>query len=163
MKIQSQQLEALRQQEQAKTNRQPGTGMFEELYAKEVGKQESSVGMERPAAPPPGARTYGAGSVAAMTAVSGVGQETSATKVMDNIETLLGQLDDYSQQLGGSQAGGLKQAYGVLENISSQVRDLKGSMPAELKDQHPGLSSMVDELEVMTVTEQMKFNRGDYL
>ena len=39
-----------------------------------------------------------------------------------------------------------------------------------LKDEHPGLdghspqlSSLVNELEVMTVTEKIKFNRGDYL
>jgi hypothetical protein len=39
---------------------------------------------------------------------------------------------------------------------------LKSSHPGLGKD-HPGLQSVVDEMEILAVTERIKFNRGDYL
>jgi len=49
----------------------------------------------------------------------------------------------------------------VLEDIDGTVQQIKGENP-DLATKHPALSGMVSELEVMTVTERIKFNRGDY-
>ena len=57
---------------------------------------------------------------------------------------------------------GLRPAFGVLENIETGLKELKDKWPSLSRD-HPGLKSVVDELEVMAVTERIKFNRGDYL
>jgi hypothetical protein len=53
---------------------------------------------------------------------------------------------------------GLREAHAALQDMQGQVDGLK----AAAKDQ-PGLQSIVNELDVLTRTEQFKFNRGDYL
>ena len=55
---------------------------------------------------------------------------------------------------------GLKQANNMLANIEDSVRQLKAATP-NLSSDSP-LNSMVNELEIMTVTERNKLNRGDY-
>ena len=80
---------------------------------------------------------------------------------MNNMDTLLAKWEDYADTLAADSGGdSLKQAYGVLENIENGVRQLKEDLPEGLS---PDLGSLVNEMEVMTVTEKFKFNRGDYL
>ena len=80
---------------------------------------------------------------------------------MENMDTLLAEWENYADKLAaGSGGDSLKQAYGVLEHIESGVRQLKEELPESTT---AGLGSLVNELEVMTVTEKFKFNRGDYL
>ena len=74
---------------------------------------------------------------------------------------MLNQWDNYAQSLGdASESGGLRQAYGMLEGIAGEVRGLKED--AATLESHPGLKSLVDELDVLATVEQFKFNRGDY-
>jgi hypothetical protein len=78
---------------------------------------------------------------------------------MHKIESLLGQWEIYSQQL--QQGESLQQSYQTLQNINQDIQELKQS--PELERQGPELGSMLGELEVLAVTEEIKFNRGDYL
>ncbi|MGM0424867.1 MAG: hypothetical protein ACQEQX_08120 [Thermodesulfobacteriota bacterium] len=78
---------------------------------------------------------------------------------MHKLESLLGQWEIYSQQL--QQGNSLQQSYQTLQNINSSIQELKQS--PEMEGQGPGLESMLGELEVLAVTEEIKFNRGDYL
>jgi hypothetical protein len=165
MKIQNDLIEALKQQQKAEQDKaKPDTGKFGELLSGELQKGEETAGGPRAAAPPPGARAYGAGAllnVDQIASVESVNQSEQA--VMQNIEHLLEQWEDYAQSLS-SPAGeqGLRRAYGVLQHISSGVEGIKDANP-DLGEQNPALQTMVDELEILTVTEQYKFNRGDYL
>ena len=76
---------------------------------------------------------------------------------------LLDSWDAYVNALSVAGAeGGLKAAYPLLENMEQQVWNLKqGAQP--LAGKHVVLESLINELEVLTVAEKFKFNRGDYL
>ncbi len=164
MKITNDQyLEALKQQEQSRAKKtQPGAD-FGEMLSREVDKSSGS-GAQPLAAPPPGAKAYGA---AALFNVEGVApvtnQNSSERDVMNAIDSLLSKWENYAENLAAPGAAqGLRQAYGVLEDISGQVSSLKKANPG-MDQAHPDLKSMLDEIEIMTVTEKFKFNRGDYL
>ncbi len=164
MKITNDELDALRQQEQTKSKTTTEAGNFGELLAQELGEDNSASGVEGLGAPPPGAKTLGIGSMLQVENISET-QEAMPTEqeVMDNIDSLLSKWENYAQTLQTQdQDEGLRQAYGVLENIQQDIDGLKGSMP-NLAQENSDLQGMVDELEIMTVTEKIKFNRGDYL
>ncbi|MFP4480966.1 MAG: hypothetical protein ACOC43_09385 [Desulfohalobiaceae bacterium] len=78
---------------------------------------------------------------------------------MQRFEQILGQWEEYSQQLQQGQS--LRQSYQTLQSINQDIQDLKQS--PELSGQNPELKSMLGELEVLAVTEEIKLNRGDYL
>lgn len=63
---------------------------------------------------------------------------------------------------GAGDQGSLKQAYELLQGIDGQVAALKDSTTT-LRGQSSGFDSLLNELEVLTTTEKIKFNRGDYL
>ncbi len=59
--------------------------------------------------------------------------------------------------------GNLREAYSLLEGIESQVSALKSDAHKQTLAQNPELANLVNELEIMSVTEKIKFNRGDYI
>lgn len=167
MKIRTEQLEALQQQEQARAKSKPETGKFGDMLAQEVQKATSPAGLEKPQAPPPGANVIGVNQLLSAEPAEQVSKAEavipSEREVMDNIDSLLNKWENYADTLKTGQPDeNLRQAYGVLENIQTEVRELKGSVP-NMDEAYPNLKSMVDELEIMTVTERIKFNRGDYI
>ena len=165
MKIRTDPSEVLRPQEQTRTKPLPETGTsFEDLLSQEVGKSQFQTGAAGSQAPPPGAKVYGISPLLAAQEISQIENPSDTEqKVMEHIDSLLHNWENYARVLKTPATGdGLRQAYGFLENIQSEVNELKGSAPDLGKD-HPNLKSMVNELEILTVTEQFKFNRGDYL
>lgn len=86
------------------------------------------------------------------------------SKAMDTLDNLLSRWENYAHQLT-AQPQGLRQANGILEDISTEIGALKANWPQEQGSPQPGpeLRNMLDELEVMAVTERIKFNRGDYI
>jgi hypothetical protein len=80
-------------------------------------------------------------------------------------DTLGGVLDDwenYSRMIAGEGGNAdLRSAYSTLEGIGEEVARIRDAVP-DLAERHPGMGRIVDELEVMTVTERFKINRGDY-
>lgn len=164
MKITNEELDALRQQEQAKAKSTSEAGNFGEVLAQQLGGESASSKVEGLGAPPPGVKTLGIGSMLQVENLSEI-QETVPTEreVMENIDSLLSKWENYAQTLNTQdQDEGLRQAYGVLENIEQDIEGLKGTVP-NLAQENSDLQNMVDELEIMTVTEKFKFNRGDYI
>lgn len=165
MKIRTDQYGVLGTQESLPTAPQPETGTsFEGLLSQEVEKSRSQTGAARTLAPPPGAKALGISPLLTVQEISQTENPSETEqKVMEHIDILLHKWENYAQVLKTPGTGDdLRQAYGYLENIQSEVQVLKGAAPS-LRTENPSLKSMVDELEILTVTEQFKFNRGDYL
>lgn len=162
MKIQTDQVNALRQVAQQAKGTADTSDAFASLLAKEVGGDQAAQA-PRLAAPPLAAlASLDLSGVQDAETVEAAGQCSEEERaVMNNMDTLLAKWENYADTLAsGSGRDSLKQAYGVLENIESGVKKLKDDLP---RDANAGLGSLVNELEVMTVTEKIKFNRGDYL
>ncbi len=172
MKIHPDQLEGIlpgASEQTGATGKPRSTGTaFGDFLTQEVAKSGEQTAKPTATLPPPG----GLGQLSALGALAATQQAapaqatTQATQaekaVMQTVETLLDKWDSYAQNLQSpSDEAGLKRAYGVLEDIDGTVKKLKGDNP-DLSSQNPALHGMVSELEVMAVTERIKFNRGDY-
>ncbi len=82
------------------------------------------------------------------------------TQLPEKLESSISLLERYASWLGDPEKT-LKQAYGLLEQLSSQTKDLKN----EFKDKdstNPDLTRIITELLTTVEIEQIKFNRGDY-
>ncbi|HDQ39479.1 MAG TPA: hypothetical protein ENN39_00380 [Desulfonatronum sp.] len=87
----------------------------------------------------------------------------SETKAMDAIDNLLSQWENYAHQLASAPQG-LRGAHDLLSRISTEIGELKENWPQSGgAASETGLRSMLDELEVLAVTERIKFDRGDYI
>lgn len=88
----------------------------------------------------------------------------SEAKAMDTIDNLLSQWENYADQLASAPQG-LRNAHDILTRISTEIGELKTDWQQENATPAPGtgLQSMLDELEVLAVTERIKFDRGDYI
>lgn len=159
MKIQTDQIAPLQQTGTVQAKSAPATN-FGEILAKEVDSGQQTA---KSAGLPPLGGTAG---LAQAVAVQAAGQVTGASSerqaVMDNVDSILNQWEKYSGQLADGSSSQLRQAYGTLETIQANVQKLKDENPG-LENNSPQLSSLVNELDVMTTTEKIKFNRGDYL
>ncbi|MDO4766931.1 MAG: hypothetical protein Q4B25_02125 [Pseudomonadota bacterium] len=80
--------------------------------------------------------------------------------IMDKMDTLLAKWENYSQTLAAPQ-GDLRAGYRILDEIRSHVRDVKGD--ASIAAGKGDLDRMIEELDILAVTEEFKFNRGDYM
>lgn len=165
MKILPDQLERTRlEQQTALTNggAQPSGAAFGDILSGEVAKTSSQSAASTASLPPPG----GLGTLSALVGAQNVEATSETTNaesaIMDKVDSVLNKLDQYAQNLQGSSGdASLKDAYGVLDDIDSAVQDIKSANP-NLAQSHPGLQNVVSELEAMTMTERIKFNRGDY-
>jgi hypothetical protein len=164
MKIHPDQVEGVRPDSAPQTNRvKPPSTAFGDLLSQEVTKSGTQTPKSSAPLPPPG----GLGTLSALLGVGNVEFVAPAQKaekaIMEKVENLLDKWDKYAQNLqSGSGAVNLKEAYGVLQDIDGSVQQIKGENP-DLAQQHPALQGLVSELEVMAVTERIKFNRGDYI
>ncbi len=132
---------------------------FGDILSQEVAKGEASTSAESVAPPVFVNPLLGTEAVSNVESVESISTDTSA--VAEEVDSILDKWDDYTAALGDSDTG-LKTAYSALNQIADQVANLK-SEQSDLSESDPELSSIVDELEAMTATEQFKFNRGDYV
>ncbi|MDR1124625.1 MAG: hypothetical protein LBM64_00975 [Deltaproteobacteria bacterium] len=91
------------------------------------------------------------------------GQEEAAdleAQAASRIDGLLGQWESYAAALDGG--ADLRSVYGLLQDMTNGVKDLKASLPGFLESDS-ALGALVNELDVLSTTENIKFNRGDYL
>ncbi|ABB38254.1 hypothetical protein Dde_1455 [Oleidesulfovibrio alaskensis G20] len=159
MKITNEQLQALQQQEEARKKPRGAAAGFDSLLAGQLqgGAQGAAA---QSVLPPPGA-----GSVNPLLMVQQTGQTEGAVPLSGVADTLGGVLDDwenYSRMIAGEGGNAdLRSAYSTLEGIGEEVARIRDAVP-DLAERHPGMGRIVDELEVMTVTERFKINRGDY-
>lgn len=161
MKIHPDSLEGVRLEPQTQaTKPKPPQEAFGSVLDEEVAKVS---GETRPqaAAPPPGVGALNfllrPEAAQAVQSVSPVENE-----IMDQMDAVLSKWEEYAAKLDTPKdSPGLKQAYRVLGDIQGQVQDIKGRWP-DMAANHPGLSGVLNELEVLSRTEEFKFNRGDY-
>lgn len=163
MKIQAEQLNALLRQERAAEKDRPGREGFEAVFARELGQAEGAQGV---LPPPPGAQAGILAGLLLETSEQTNAADPAEDAFLHSVRQASGVLDsweNYAKTLSaGSAEGNLKEVYPLLEGLERQVRDLKrGAAP--LAGKHAGLEDLINELEVMTVAEKFKFNRGDYL
>ncbi len=163
MKIQTDQLNALNQTTATdKTKSVDESNPFGDILAREIGATASQTAAY--SVPPlTGGLTGTSGLFGAGEVESAGNLSEKERAVMENVDVLLNQWENYADSLAsGGTGAGLKQAYGVLEDIESGVKKIKDDLPAA-GGSNPDIASLVNELEVMTVTEKIKFNRGDYI
>ena len=162
MKIQTDQLTALRQTTEQSKGTKDSSDAFAALLAKETGSTGAAQASGLVAPPLTGLAGIDLSSLQAVDSTDASGEINEQERaVMENVDTLLTKWESYADKLAaGAGSDSLKQAYGVLDDIESGVRQLKEDLPAGA---NAGLGSLVNELEVMTVTEKFKFNRGDYI
>lgn len=162
MKINPDQLTTLHPDAERNTHKTSKSGeRFEDLLARaaekvDAGGQEQSKQAVGPLQGPGAAMQL----TAAQLLYPSATPPASETKAMDTIDNLLSQWENYADQLAASPQG-LRGAHDILNRISSEVGDLKANLPQG--GSASGLRSMVDELEVLAVTERIKFDRGDYV
>lgn len=165
MKIRSEQLNALQQQEELKKRSKTTGDGFGDLFSQELERQDDAQKTQA-SVPPVGARAMVldpllmANPVQATGAVESTGEEV--TGVVGQLDGMLDKWELYSQQIGSSDTPNLKGASATLDSISGDISSLKEQNP-ELAARYPDLGSVVNELEVMSFTERFKMNRGDYV
>ncbi|WP_027185958.1 hypothetical protein [Desulfovibrio inopinatus] len=160
MKVQFDQLQALYQGTEAKKAKDSSGETFEDILARQL-EQVSGDTSKSALVPPPGQGMVELTSLMQQAAQQSSDSTTVESTVMANVENLLSEWENYADQLGSGQEGNLRKAYDVLENIRNGVEKLKDETP-KLGQGSP-LNSLVNEMEVLAVTEQIKFNRGDYI
>jgi hypothetical protein len=159
MKIQTDQITPTQDTGKVQKAQSVPASNFGAILAKEVDGSQSTA--TTASLPPLQGVTDLAQAVAAQATSATAGVSSEGQAVMDNVDSILNQWEKYSGQLAQGGTTQLRQAYGTLENIQAGVKKLKDEYP-DLDGQSPQLSSLVNELDVMTTTEQIKFNRGDY-
>ncbi|WP_029895990.1 hypothetical protein [Desulfohalovibrio reitneri] len=153
MKIRPEEIHGAQQQENAQRTRQErAKSSFEDMLRAQQDRGEKPA--EAGTLPPPLANP--------LLGVGQTGAPSQTEPVMKHVENLLEEWENYAGKLENPGEGDLKEAYGVLERIGSEVRRIKEERP-NLAQENPDLNSLVDELEIMSVTETIKFNRGDYI
>ena len=167
MEIDTRQIDALRiQQEQGaagQVQRKPDTS-FNDVLLDELGALDGANSASLPL-PPGGPHA----SLISELLLNGVGETTPAMPeeaVMQaafaNASGALDMWDAYARAVDSGQEGSLREAFGLLEGIDRQVAGIREST-AGLRGTNPGLDGLLNELEVLSATEHVKFNRGDYL
>jgi len=162
MKIQPDQIVPVRESGKTQQARSSSASDFGEILAREVGTGQQATSTQGLSSLSALAGLTQAMATQGTQAAQATDPETERQAVMDNVDGILNQWEKYSGELAGSDGAALRQAYGTLETIQNDVQKLKDEHPG-LAESSPQLSSLVNELEVMTVTEKIKFNRGDYL
>ncbi|MDQ7031356.1 MAG: hypothetical protein Q9M37_01365 [Desulfonauticus sp.] len=79
--------------------------------------------------------------------------------LMQDVDNLLKMWENYSQKLSSEQDS-LKEIYGLLQEIQNKINKVKqhpffAKQPTDLKN-------LLNEIEIMATTEEIKINRGDY-
>lgn len=153
MKITSDQLAALQLQQKNTVRNVPGEG-FAQTLAQEL---DSSS-----AAQPPSAVSPTTPMVRLDQALQAALLQTSTEQtVMEKMDTLLSKWENYSQIIGAAN-GNLREGYSLLADIRQNIQEVKGEL-ALSPSMGQKLKPMIDELDILATTEEIKFNRGDYL
>ncbi len=170
MKINSE-LERLLQVEQVKAqpksgnNQKVNSNSFESLLGEEISalnqqEKASNVNHLKALADPMAIETE---ALANMEGTKDLSHNQNDEKILKSLvqglQSSLDSMDAYTNSLQGSES--LKQAYANLEQANNQI-DMMRQDYAKLTTKNPTLNNMLQDLEVMAVTETYKFNRGDY-
>ena len=137
---------------------------FDDILAEDQLRANAQSGGPTAVTPPPGAgRTDLVRSMLLEGAEEGkpVGAgEAVLGETFNQVAGALDVLDEYGASLGSARS--LREAYSLLDDIDNRVAGLEKDADA-LRARYPALDSLLNELKILSVTEKIKFNRGDYL
>jgi hypothetical protein len=162
MKIHADELKGLMEPEQQRksSSRQPGQA-FEQMLNEALSPQTEQA--SGPAAKPLGGASLDALHTqlrSGLTEAAGSGS-SEGQPLLKSVDRVLEQWEKYAEELQSSPSN-LKQSYATLKEIGRNL----DAVEAALQDQggqDPALHPILNELQVMAVTEEIKLNRGDYL
>lgn len=161
MKIQNDPLRALLEQGEAHRKPKAGGTDFESMLARELQGDNAAKGaMVRNAEQSMAALAMQIRSVNELGGAEAEGRTDAI--YTEKVDNLLDKWDLYSQALARPDAASLKDVNSLLDGMDAELAGLKAALP-ELAGNKAGLAGLVNELDVMTTTERIKFNRGDYL
>jgi len=153
MKITSDQLAALQLQQKNKARNTPGEE-FAQALAQELESDSSSAASTATAPAGPIVRLDQAMQTAML-------NNPTEQTVMEKMDSLLSKWENYSQIIGSAD-GNLREGYSLLADIRQNLSEVKGDL-SQASGVGQGVEAMVEELDILTTTEEFKFNRGDYL
>lgn len=90
------------------------------------------------------------------------GDDALIEALSGGVSSSLDGLDKYASGLRDASPDGLRNAWNALESLDGAIAGLRQDM-GKLSKPNAEMESMLNELEVLAVTEKFKFNRGDYL
>jgi hypothetical protein len=161
MKIQNEQLRALREAEAGKPKKTRPGEAFDRLLNREVRKENAQQTAESAPAPRNMPNPALIGAQAALESAAPTSGPEALESAAQEMEGMFATLDSYAGQLALDGKADLRQAYALLENLTGRIADFKSRhMTGESATP---LAPLLHELEVLTTTETIKFNRGDYL
>ena len=160
MKIQPDQIRALQNNAPHREAARSAEG-FEALLARQIAEEKA-----RESAPAGGTNVLPRG----LAPVSPTGTVDSPTpenremglEIASRMELLFTGMEDYARQLAEDSPGSLRGAYTLLEGTTREIASLKSAYP-DMAQGQPDLAALVNELEILSLNETFKFNRGDYL
>ncbi|NCC24224.1 MAG: hypothetical protein EOM25_03345 [Deltaproteobacteria bacterium] len=155
MKIHPELIQGVQDHQADRKVRRPENDLFADLLNEKIAKSEKAAGPD-PASVPSAPLAPGLLDIREVQAVEGV---SSGREVMNSVDSLLDQWDRYAQGLQAPRPD-LKSAYAQLKSIAENVQEVKKAMPEA--GSPSVLKDMVEELDIMAVTEEIRINRGDY-
>lgn len=158
---------AQQQAQQAKTKSADSSTAFEDLLQGAIKKQDATrIEDEEISLPSLDLASLSFMETEDVAEVQSTGTDETSTNprqaLLNAIENSLSSLDMYTQSVQSQNASyDLKQAWQGLTAFNQSVNDLRQNY-ANLSEQDSSLDAMINDLEIMAVTETYKFNRGDY-
>ena len=159
---------AQQQAQQAKTKSADSSTAFEDILQSAMQKPDATNANEEISLSTLALSAQNMGieneTIASTQSASEADSETAYTwrALIADIENPLSSLDMYTQSVQSQNAAfDLKQAWQGLTAFNRSVNDLRQNY-ASLSEQDSSLDAMINDLEIMAVTETYKFNRGDY-
>ena len=164
MKIRTEELNALLQQEQIGQKAQSKGEGFETMLAREL--RQPGDGAQGALPPPLGAQAEIIGQMLLNPLAQAEAVDPLDNALQLSLQQASGLLDSVNAYINALSArgadGNLKAVYPLLAGMEQQMGVLKqGAAP--LVAGNAGLASLINELEILTTTEKFKFNRGDYV
>lgn len=163
MKISTEQLRAIQEQEarRAKKQQTAQPDDFSGLLTRQIESDNVTPGaanLERtPAQTSPVPLVSGA-----MENVHAGMPDSLFGEAANSVEGMFGTLESYASRLAEGESGNLKEAHALLQSIGGQVDAFRERF-SDVSAASPEIAALVNELDVLTTTETFKFNRGDYI
>ncbi len=150
MKIQNEQLAALQRQQEAKKKAPTGNQeLFANMLNEKLGGQTATGATNQVKVP----------LVNQLTPAGMLLQPSSEARLMERLDHLLNQWENYAGQLESPQ-NSLRDIYSSFQNLSQDLKQTKEHIAPETNSI---LRDVLNEIEVLAETEKIKINRGDYL
>jgi hypothetical protein len=157
MKISTEQLQLLAR-EQAKKGQGTNEGAgFNDLLAKEMKGDSTTAASTAKQTAVPHAGILG---LNPLFATQQVNPSIDQQEIMNTMDGVLDQLDQYAKKLGSSDVN-LRNVYQELQGIGQQMDRLRETMQSQ-GTSSPELDALYTEMDILATTETFKFNRGDY-